>query len=156
MSRPKRRNYDLRTRLELLRRAGLTGASEASEQDKLLPLEKRIKKILNILRDKPKKPLAMLYLIMYDIENDKVRNRISRYLERKGCVRIQKSVFVARTEPKVFEEIHETLREVQSFYDNRDSIILVPANSSDLRSMKIIGKELYLEAILDKPNSLFF
>lgn len=157
MGRAGKRNYDLKRSLELLRRhRHPEGTSPDEEALNLLPLNKRIKKLLNLLRTQPKKPLTMVYLIMYDIENDKIRNRIARYLERNGCVRIQKSVYVARSQPRQFQQIHDTLREVQSYYDNEDSILLIPANQNDLRAMRIIGKQLYLETLLDPPNTLFF
>jgi hypothetical protein len=49
----------------------------------------------------------------------------------------------------------QTLKEVQEFYENTDSILLVPVNTTDLRSMKIIGKEIHIQTLLDKPNTLF-
>lgn len=98
----------------------------------------------------------MTYLVMYDITSDKVRNQIAKYLERQGCIRIQKSVFIARSEARNFQEICDTLNEVNSYYDNEDSILLVPVNTSDVRSMKVIGKALQIGIITDKPNTLFF
>jgi hypothetical protein len=37
----------------------------------------------------------MTYLICYDISNDKLRDRLAKRFERAGCVRLQKSVFIA-------------------------------------------------------------
>lgn len=37
----------------------------------------------------------MTYLICYDITDDKLRTRIAKRLERAGCLRVQKSVFIA-------------------------------------------------------------
>ncbi|GIV35232.1 MAG: hypothetical protein KatS3mg031_2767 [Chitinophagales bacterium] len=157
MSRPKKRTYNLKDKLQKLGLAGLRQPATPQPDTECLPsLADRINRMLHILKSKPLKATDMLYLIMYDIENDKVRNRIAKYLEKNGCVRIQKSVFLARTDHKRFTEIHDTLREVQSYYHNHDSILLVPANTTDIRAMKIIGKEIYLETILDKPNTLFF
>lgn len=98
----------------------------------------------------------MIYLIMYDIENNKIRTQISKYLIRQGCIRIQKSVFIARSDHPKFQDIYDTLREVNSYYDNQDSILLVPVNTSDIRSMKIIGREITLTSIISPPNTLFF
>jgi len=156
MSRPPVKEYNLKEKLEKLYAAGLTINAEKSDNFSLKPIDERIKGILNIIKAQPKKATTMNYLIMYDIENDKVRTRISKYLEKKGCVRIQKSIFLVNTESKEFNEIHETLVEVQSYYDNSDSILLVPFNTSDLRSMKIIGKEIHIQTLVEKPNTLFF
>lgn len=157
MARPRKKEYDLKEKLEKLRKSGLgEQAAKPDEENLLEPLEKRIEKILHIIKAKPAKALDMTYLIMYDIENTKVRNRIAKYLIKNGCIRIQKSVFVANSPHSKFDKIHETLKEVQSYYENHDSILLVPVNTSDLRSMKIIGKEIHIRTIIDKPNTLFF
>ncbi len=156
MSRPRKQHYNLKQKLEKMRAAGLNPARPAESTNNLLPLPNRLQHILNILKSKPIKATDMLYLIMYDIENDKIRTLIARYLEKNGCIRIQKSVYLARSEAKKFEQIFQTLKEVQSFYNNHDSILLVPANTTDLRSMKIIGKDISLQTILDPPNTLFF
>lgn len=90
------------------------------------------------------------------MEDDKVRKEIAKYLKQKGCIRIQKSVFIISAGHKVFQKIFTDLKAVQEYYDNNDSIILVPFNTSDARSMKIIGKDLQINAIINKPNTLFF
>ncbi len=57
-------------------------------------LRERIKKILDI-GNRNLKATDMLYFIMYDIENDKVRAQIAKYLIKRGCLRVQKSIFFA-------------------------------------------------------------
>lgn len=98
----------------------------------------------------------MLSLIMYDIEDNKVRTLIAKYLTEKGCIRIQKSVYMLRAEVKLYREITETLKEVQQCYDNKDSILLVPIPANTPGSMQIIGKDLQIDTLVNKPNVLFF
>ena len=156
MTRPKNRTYDLKERLEKLRQSGLGEQAMHPDAEKSLdPLPQRVQRMLNLVKQKPIKATDMTYLILYDIENNKVRTRVAKYLQKKGCIRIQKSVFMASTSSKKFNDIHQTLKEVQEFYENTDSILLVPVNTSDLRSMKIIGKEIHIQTLLDKPNTLF-
>ncbi|MBK8879084.1 MAG: CRISPR-associated endonuclease Cas2 [Haliscomenobacter sp.] len=159
MGRPKKRTIGLLEALRRIKAAGIretTPPEPASGDELLLPLSERIVRILQIIRDDPQKATEMIYLIMYDITDNKVRTQIAKYLEKQGCTRIQKSVFLARSEAKNFQEIHDTLRDVNEMYDNEDSIILVPVNASDARAMKLIGKNVQIEAITDKPNTLFF
>jgi CRISPR-associated endonuclease Cas2 len=156
MARPRERSYNHKERLQKIKNAGISEVAQKNEIDNLLPLPERIKQILQIIKSNPIKATQMTYLIMYDIENNKVRTRVSKYLEKKGCIRIQKSIFLTQSGSKEFAEIHQTLAEVQAFYQNADSILLVPFNTSDLRSMKIIGKELNIQILVDKPNTLFF
>ncbi len=93
---------------------------------------------------------------MYDIENDKVRNEIAKYLIRKGCIRIQKSVYIANLKRTVFDEIHKTLRQVQQMYENNDSILLIPVSTDEVKAMKIIGQNVDVDLILGNKNVQFF
>lgn len=155
MARPKKQEFSLAEKLQKLREAGLN-EPPTEPADELRPLPERIKDMLNIVQSEPVKATDMTYLIMYDITSDKVRNLIAKYLERQGCIRIQKSVFIARSEARNFQAICDTLNEVNNYYENQDSILLVPVNTSDVRSMKVIGKALQIDIITDKPNTLFF
>ena len=86
----------------------------------------------------------MLFFIMYDIESNKVRYNIVKYLERMGCYRIQKSIFLANLSMEKYEQIKSDMVEVQSLYENHDSII------------KIIGQSINLDVITQNKNTLFF
>lgn len=159
MPRPPNKEFNLKERIAKLEAAGFNFFSDESrnttEEDELKPLPERIQRILNIIRSKPVKAITMNYLILYDIEKDKVRNLISKYLLKNGCIRIQKSVFLAHTDNKKFDEIRNTLSEINSFYHNKDSIIMVPMNVSDARSMKLIGQNVNIDQIIDPPNTVF-
>ena len=98
----------------------------------------------------------MLFFIMYDIESNKVRYNIVKYLQRMGCYRIQKSIFLANLSMEKYENIRKSLVEVQSLYDNHDSIIVCPVSSDLLRNMKIIGQSINLDVITQSKNTLFF
>ncbi len=159
MAKPKDAGITLKEALKRMQKAGLTAPPKSSvgnEEDDILPLPDRIQKILNIVRLQTKKAVNMNYLIMYDIEDNKVRRHIAKYLEKKGCLRIQKSVFMANTTHKHFTDIHETLKDINDIYENTDSIILVPVNVADVRSMKLIGSNINIDVLTDPPNTMFF
>lgn len=162
MARPRNVEYDLKAKLEKLALARLKHPMEKAppveeaEEAPMENLEARIRQILHLVHQKTLKATEMLYLVMYDIEDNRVRNHIAKYLLRKGCIRIQKSVYLARTENKTFEEINNTLTEVQTAYDNHDSILLVPVQAATISSMKILGKDIQIQTLIDPPNTLFF
>jgi len=163
MARPKKVNYDLAEKLRRIREAGLQSAPDAlppgKAEDEVAEegsLQERIRALLKLVRDPSKNKYDMIYLVMYDIEDNRVRTHIAKYLLSKGCIRIQKSVYMARTHQKVFQEMKDTLKEVQEAYDNADSILLVPVQSSSISSMKIIGKDIQIESLIDPPNTLFY
>lgn len=98
----------------------------------------------------------MLFFVMYDIESNKVRRLIAKYLQRKGCMRIQRSIFLADLSMTDYDSIRNDLAEVQAAYENKDSILVVPISPDYLRSMKIIGQKIELDIILHNKNTLFF
>ena len=119
-------------------------------------LEKRIQTILGITNSPSRKATDMLFFVMYDIESTKVRNQVAKYLIRQGCHRIQKSIFLANIAAERFNSIRSDLTQIQSFYDNEDSILLVPISTDYLQSMKIIGKTIDIDVITKSKNTLFF
>ena len=151
------------TFLEVMRKlkcAGITSTnaldSEIGHQPEMESISERIEKMFRIINNAKDNPTHMIFFIMYDIEHNKVRNHIAKYLIKKGCYRVQKSVFLAKKERTVFKEIHETLKEVQDMYDNEDSILFIPVSTDELRSMKIVGKNINLELITGSKTTLFF
>ena len=121
-----------------------------------LPLNERVDKLLNILNKPGRKATQMLFFVMYDISSNKVRNMVAKYLIKKGCFRIQRSIFLADLNTNKYEQIKTDLAEVQASYENDDSILIVPITESYLNTMKIIGKSLNIDIIMNKRNTLFF
>lgn len=160
MARPPNKEFNLKERIAKLKAAGLTVNEEKTncvdDEDLVLaPLPERIKEILGILKSKPVKATTMNYLILYDISNNKVRRLVAEYLLSKGCIRIQKSVYLCHSKHKKFTEIKDTLVDINDTYENEDSIILIPINISDARSMKLIGSNINIDQIVDPPNTVF-
>lgn len=131
-------------------------ASNNHEYNDIEDIELRIKHILGLTERIKKTPNKMLFFVMYDIEDNKVRRLVSKYLLRKGCTRIQKSVFLAETPVEIFSDIKNDLSEVQAAYDNNDSIIILPITTDYLRMMKIIGQNIDIDIITHSKNTLFF
>lgn len=153
--------YDYIDALKKIAAAGLADSPAPNrerdgELDELLPLEERTKRILGLVNEQKKRIGRMLFFVMYDIESNKVRRYVVKYLERQGCTRIQKSIFLADLETSKFNEIKQDLTEVQAVYENSDSILVVPITTEYLRSMKIIGQNINIDVITHSRNTLFF
>ena len=145
-------------RMMKLRKAGISGLHglrQGGGIDELPSLPERIDRVLGVLNTQMNNPRQMIYFIMYDIESNKVRTLVAKYLIRKGCTRVQKSIFIASTERPVFDEIRKDLKEVQECYDNSDSILLVPVSTDEIRSMKVIGQNIDFDLALKNKNTLF-
>ena len=124
--------------------------------DALTPLEDRVQRILGLSDNARKRKDRMLFFVMYDIESDKVRRLVVKYLIREGCTRIQKSIFLADRPVETYNKIKSDLTEVQAVYDNDDSIIVLPVTTDYLRMMKVIGKNIDVDIITHGKNTLFF
>ena len=121
-----------------------------------MSLNDRVKKILEICNKKSIQPGYMLFFVMYDIGSNKVRSLIARYLIKRGCIRIQKSIFIADLPSSIYEKIRTDLSEVQAAYDNEDSILIVPISEGYLDAMHIIGQKLDMDLLTHLQNTLFF
>ena len=142
--------------LRKLARAGVAHSPEINRQvgnlEGLPTLQQRVSHILGIVNLPQRKPTNMLFFVMYDI----VRRHIAKYLERKGCTRVQRSIFLADLDTADYQEIKTDLAEVQSLYDNHDSIIVCPISTDQLRAMRIIGQQIDVDIITHNRNTLFF
>lgn len=127
-----------------------------SEFLQLKPIHERIQEIFHLMNKNTRPAGNILFFVMYDISNNRVRNLIAKYLIDQGCVRVQRSIFLADLPSDKYDKIRSDLAEVQSAYENIDSILIVPISESYLESMKIIGQEVNLDLILHRKNTLFF
>jgi len=146
--------------LKKLKHAGLEHSPVINRMpnhlDYLPSLQDRIDSVLGIINEPTRKAGNMLFFIMYDIESNKVRYNVAKYLIKMGCTRIQKSIFLADLDHDVYQDIKQDLVDIQALYDNHDSIILCPVSTDILKSMKIIGQSLNIDIITRSRNTLFF
>lgn len=150
--------------LEALRKLAQAGVQDSprptrhidQDLDELPSLESRISCLLGIANETSRPTTNMIFFTMYDIESNKVRRLIAKYLISKGCTRIQDSIFLADLPRPTYEEIKRDLAEVQSLYDNHDSIIVCPISTDQLHAMHVIGEQVDVDIITHKRNTLFY
>lgn len=159
MPRKKKPPLSLTEQLRKLKEAQLTMPSPPTDGDDeaaMESLDTRVKRLLGLLDRHKKEKGRMLFFVMYDIESNKVRRLVHKYLKRMGCTPIQRSVFLADTAVEVYERIKRELAAVQEAYENNDSIIVLPVTTDYLRMMKIIGQKIEVDIITHSRNTLFF
>jgi len=163
MAKRKKKPLSFAEKLRQLREAGIEPyhryrqEEDSFDADQVEPLPARIGRILDFLRrPRPKNADTMYYFILYDITDDRIRNYIAKYLLERGCIRIQKSVYMAHLQKSAYIDMHETLREVNDLYDNEDSIIFIPLDEFHVEMMKMVGKNVDVSMVVDPPNTLFF
>ncbi len=80
----------------------------------------------------------MSYLVSYDVSDDKIRLKISKCLVAEGCVRLQKSVFVApRYTTKEIRKLKSKLLSILQSPNASgiDSILCVPISEAQLEEL---------------------
>ena len=159
MPRKKRPPLSLAAQAKKLLESGVGGSPKVENKepcDSLSPLEDRIKDLLGLTESRKKRQDRMLFFVMYDIESNKVRRLVCKYLIREGCSRVQRSIFLADLPIDTYARIKNDLAEIQTLYDNEDSIIVLPVSTDYLRMMKVIGKTVDVDIITHTKNTLFF
>ena len=152
----KKKQLSFAERVEKLYSSGLPrNKPPVGSIDNLVSIEQRIQEILGIINKKHNQ-LRMTFFVMYDIENNKVRNQVVKYLLQRGCMRIQKSIFLADLAHEIYTQINDDLAAVQACYENNDSIIVCPISVDYLRALRIIGKNVDVDIVLKNRNTLFF
>lgn len=143
-----------------LNHAGLSGNETINrlpnDYDDIPDLRVRVGKIIGLV-DNPQRPANnMLFFVMYDIESNKVRYQVAKYLLNLGCFRVQRSIFIADLSSEKYDMIRSDLATVQSLYENHDSILIVPISTDYLKAMRVIGKSINIDIIMRNTNTLFF
>jgi len=113
-------------------------------------------KLFRILQLNYKNVRAMNCFILYDITDNKLRLQISKYLLKKGCQRIQKSVFLANITKQIYNEIFSTFQELEPVYNIKDSIFMVPIGEYHLAEMRMVGKDVDMSFSKAKEYALYF
>ena len=117
----------------------------------------RLQKLIEILnKTKEMKPGNVLTFIMYDIENNRIRRYISKFLEKQGYVRVQKSVFFGNVPRTLHIQVYSILKDVSEKYENGDSLMFLPISLDMFNSLKVVGKNLDYELAIQEQTTLFF
>jgi CRISPR-associated endonuclease Cas2 len=145
--------------LQKKKRSGLVTkmAQDRRQFDDIEDLDKRIAAIQEHLSryiHKSSNADTMLFFVMYDIEDHKVRNHVAKYLKKQGCTRLQKSIFLGSGSIKLYREIADTLAEVNALYTNGDSILVLPVTKESMTQLNVIGKDLDYKMVVAPPNVL--
>jgi CRISPR-associated protein Cas2 len=150
-------------RLQRMRQAGMAKekplrlmikpASERTQEER----QERLHQFIQLMTSNQQlKTGHTLAFILYDIEDNRVRRYVAKYLESKGYLRVQKSVFFGNVKLNLHKEVKEALKKVNASYDNGDSIVILPISQDALSKMGLIGKNLSFEFSMGYKNTLFF
>ena len=99
----------------------------------------------------------MIYLICYDIEEDKKRKKISDRLIADGLERIQYSVFMGVLNKSLLESLKIWLKsKIAEPKSENDSVIILQLFPQQIQKMLILGeKEVDKMELSGQKNTLF-
>lgn len=97
---------------------------------------------------------SILIWIVYDIVEDRLRNKVAKKCKQFGLQRVQKSVFLGRLESNRFDELSEICREIID--EDTDSVYLFPFCQEDFRRVQVLGQGFDRKLVNDEILAQFF
>ncbi len=96
-----------------------------------------------------------MYLVFYDISNNKIRTKVAARLIQEGYDRIQLSVFVGIKNPKqntvLWEELNTKMAE-----DSEAKLYVLSISENNFKNMLTIGRSDYdIDYLTGNKHSLF-
>lgn len=95
----------------------------------------------------------MIVWILYDVENDKSRNKIAKICKQKGLYRVQLSVFLGTLEKSEVDEL--TLMIVPLINESIDKVYIFTMSQKDLKNCQMLGQAFDKKLVTDNVKSLF-
>lgn len=98
--------------------------------------------------------MSVLVWIVYDITDDKLRNRVAKECKKYGLERVQKSVFLGRLESNRFDEISEKCLDMID--EETDSVYIFPFCQEDFRRIRVLGQGFDKKLVNDELLARYF
>jgi len=98
--------------------------------------------------------MPILVWLIYDIAENKPRNKIAKACKQAGLIRVQKSVFLGKLETNRFDELAETCRDLMN--ENTDSVYVFPFCQDDFRRIRVLGQGFDKKLVNDEILAKFF
>jgi len=96
----------------------------------------------------------MIWLIAYDISDNRARKKIADLLIQYGFERIQLSVFIGHILPYKKEELYGLLQ--PKVNPLTDRIIMIRITENQINNCVSLGNDIALTSIFDDGNVLYF
>ncbi len=98
--------------------------------------------------------MPILTWLIYDICDDKMRNRVAKECKKAGLIRVQKSVFLGKLESNRFDELAEKCSDL--IEEETDSVYVFPFCQEDFSNIKVLGQGFDKKYVNDEVLSKFF
>jgi CRISPR-associated protein Cas2 len=95
----------------------------------------------------------MLVWVIYDIQENKPRNKVAQACKQAGLYRVQKSVFLGTMEANRFDELALVCEELID--TDQDSVYLFPFCQDDWQKIRLLGQAFDEKLVTDEVKALF-
>lgn len=96
----------------------------------------------------------MIAWVLYDIENDRARNRVAKYCKQAGLYRVQYSVFLGTLDGDQKDSLELQIEE--EINPDKDKVYIFPMSQDELRQTTLLGQAFDKKMVTDKVRALFF
>ncbi len=95
----------------------------------------------------------MICWVMYDIENDKVRNKVAKYCKQAGLYRVQLSVFLGEIDHNGKDSLQLQIETLMN--PDQDKVYIFPMSRQELRDTVLLGQAFDKKLISGAIKALF-
>lgn len=95
----------------------------------------------------------MIAWVLYDIEDDKIRNKIAKLCKQTGLYRVQFSVFLGTLDKNQKDTLELQIEELID--KEKDSVYIFPMSKNELQATALLGKAFDKKMVTDEVKALF-
>lgn len=96
----------------------------------------------------------MLTWVIYDIVDDKTRNKVAKTCKGYGLYRVQKSAFLGTLNRNQIDEM--TIKCSDIINEEEDSVYVFPMCDDDFKKVKLLGQAFDKKLVKDEVIAKFF
>jgi CRISPR-associated protein Cas2 len=96
----------------------------------------------------------MIVWVMYDIVDDRSRNKVAKACKQAGLYRVQYSVFLGKMTPNEKDSLGLLIEGLIN--EKEDSVYLFPMSKDELQQTELLGQAFDKKFVTDEVHALFF
>jgi len=96
----------------------------------------------------------MILWVLYDITNDRARNRVAKYCQQAGLYRVQYSVFLGSVTASDRDTLELQMEEEIDV--STDKVYVFPMSKNELQDTTLMGEAFDKKLMTDEVKALFF
>lgn len=96
----------------------------------------------------------MIVWVLYDIENDRRRNKVAKICKQAGLYRVQFSCFLGTLTPNQKDTLRLQLEDLID--EATDKVYIFPMSRSELQQTDLLGQAFDKKLVTDEIRAMFF